>query len=251
MAQKTLRRIDGLLRCSRYAFGPNRLHYCGPDANREIASYIEAGATDAGLASMLAAFGTMYPYLLYIARANNIKDPFDERVVEAYWLGNNLLETISKQSFYRHLFEDHNMQGRADARSREYLSQKISLGAVPHHSFHVLNIWKRTGHAEQNHTLESMDSCIISSGKVVEIAGARIAVETEPLSYAEGKLFLGTPIRKTITRLLDAPEDISEIALNDIITMHWGVPCEIITPEQQAELKKYTLLSIALANKTL
>ena len=249
--QTTLRRIDGLLRCSRYAFGPNRLHYCGPDANREIASYIEAGATDAGLASLLAAFGTMYPYLRYIAQANNIKDPFDESVVEAYWLGNGLLETVSKQSFYRHLFEDHGMRSRAGARTKEYLGQKISLGAVPHHSFHVLNIWKRTGHAEQDHTLESMDSCIVSSGKIVEIAGARIVVETEPLSYAEGKLFLGTPVRKTLTRMLDAPEDISALAVGDIVTMHWGVPCEVITLFQQMELKKYTLLSVALANKTL
>jgi hypothetical protein len=43
--------IDGILRCSRYSFGPNRLHYCGPDQNVELRALIEAGemAKDSGL----------------------------------------------------------------------------------------------------------------------------------------------------------------------------------------------------------
>ena len=104
--------MDGILRCSRYAFGPNRLHYCGPDANKEIAEYIKNSETDLGLAHLMKQFQTMYPYLKRISEANHIADPFDDEVVEAYWLGNRLLDTIEKKVFYNHLVDDHKISKR-------------------------------------------------------------------------------------------------------------------------------------------
>ena len=89
--------MNGLLQCSRYAFGPNRLHYCGPDASQEILAYIDNKEQDPGLEKLLSAFQTLYPYLEMISRANNIADPFDERVVEAYWIGNDLLANTGKK----------------------------------------------------------------------------------------------------------------------------------------------------------
>ena len=38
-------------------------------------------------------------------------------------------------------------------------------------------------------------------------------------------------------------------ATGDIITVHWGIPCEIITARQASALYKYTLQSIGLANQ--
>jgi hypothetical protein len=76
--------MEGIMRCSRYSFGPNRLHYCGPDANKELHDLIESGESNIGLAHLLKQFKTLFPYLKQIAQANGIKDPFDTRVVEAY-----------------------------------------------------------------------------------------------------------------------------------------------------------------------
>lgn len=243
--------MDGILRCSRYAFGPNRLHYCGPDANREILAYIQAGATDPGLQKLLSAFQTMYPYLRHIAEANGIDDPFDERVVEAYWLGNELLETIEKKKFYRHLLEGLALKKRLGGKSFARITEKIGQGAVPHHSFHVLDIWKRTGHLEREQTLESMDSCRISWGKVQEVDGPRVVVETEPLMYSDKKLYLGAPIQKEIRRRLESEPDIEQLRIGQIVSIHWGVPCEVITPRQARMLRRYTLRHIRLANLTL
>lgn len=243
--------MDGILRCSRYAFGPNRLHYCGPDANQEILAYIQNGEVDPGLKSLLSAFQTMYPYLQHIAEANGIEDPFDERVVEAYWIGNELLEKIEEKKFYKHLAEGLELKKRLGNKSFERITEKIGQGAVPHHSFHVLNIWKRTGNAEREHTLESMDSCRISWGVVKVIDGPKVVVETEPLLYTEGKLYLGTPVRKEIVRKLESEPDIEELKPGDLVSIHWRVPCEVITPKQAQSLKKYTLRNIALANRTL
>jgi hypothetical protein len=243
--------MDGILRCSRYAFGPNRLHYCGPDANQEILAYINEGESDPGLTVLLRGFATMFPYLRLIAQANGIRDPFDDRVVEAYWIGNDLLENVGRQRLWRHLAEGLEMKKKLDPRSFELVEDKIAQGAAPHHSFHVLDIWKRTGHLPIAQTLESMDECRISWGEVVAVDGPKITVETEPLVLLDGKLSLNPPAKRTIVRALESLSDIEQLAAGQIVTIHWGVPCEVITPGQAAQLRKYTLRHLNLANQTI
>lgn len=239
------------MKCSRYAFGPNRLHYCGPDANAEIAEHIKHNENDPALAALLAQFQTMYPYLKKIAEVNRIASPFDVCVVEAYWIGNDLLDNVEKKDFYEHLKDDHQIDKRIGKKSFAFVADKIGKGAVPHHSFHVLDIWKRTGHVAKPHTVESMASCIISWGIVKKTDGMFLEVETEQLIYENGVLALGAPTLQKIARGLGAPVDIDEAKEGDIITMHWGVPCEVITKAHARALKKYTLRHIALANETL
>ena len=243
--------MDGILRCSRYAFGPNRLHYCGPDANREILGYIKNGISDFGLAEHLQKFQTMYPYLRQIAVSNKIKDSFEDEVVEAYWIGNALLENIGKNSFYRHMVDDHHMKKRLNAKSFSRLKDKIGQGALPHHSFHVMNIWKRTGHIEQAHTLDSIDQCRISWGEIISVEGPKLTVRTQPLTSIDNRLSLGPAMEKTINRSLEADVDIDQIKPGDLVSMHWGVVCEILSKMQVQNLKRYTLASINFANQGL
>lgn len=243
--------MDGLLRCSRYAFGPNRLHYCGPDANGELLAHIQAGVSNPWLESLLKDFRTMYPYLRFIAEVNNISDAFDGRVVEAYWIGNNLLENIEKKKFYRHLLEAHQIKKKVGSKSFRFITDKITQGAAPHHSFHVLDIWKRTGHIEREHTLESMDACRVSWGEIKDIQGPIVTLETEPLIYKDGKLSLDQPIIKKVSRSLESPFDIEQLKIGDLVSLHWGVICETITSMQALSLKKYTLRHLVLANQTI
>lgn len=243
--------MDGIFRCSRYSFGPNRLHYCGPDANHEMKAYLKEGMSDGGLSLILKQFDTLSKYLRLIARSNNITDPFDDKVVEAYWIGNEFLDSIEKNTLYRHLIDDHKLKNKISLKDFDTLVSKIGQGAVPHHSFHVLNVWRRTGHLDREHTLESMDECRISWGKVYKVEGPLITVETEPLILKDTKLTLGKPITRKITRHLETDTDIDLLKNGDIITIHWGVPCEVITPKQAAVLKKYTLQNIAFANQTI
>ena len=243
--------MKGILRCSRYSFGPNRLHYCGPDANAELRAQIEAGATDFGLAKLLKQFKTLYPYLLHIAEANRIKDPFDDRVVEAYWLGNKLLEVVEKRKLHRFLIDNLEVKKLIGSKEFRWVEEKISQGAVPHHSFHVFNIWRRTGNSDVPHSLQSLDECRVSSGTVTSINGPEIIVLTEPLIYTSGKLVLGKPVSKILIRELQAEYDIEQIKPGQIVSIHWSVPCEVITKKQATALKKYTLKSIALTNQTI
>ncbi|OGZ06774.1 MAG: hypothetical protein A3C93_02380 [Candidatus Lloydbacteria bacterium RIFCSPHIGHO2_02_FULL_54_17] len=242
--------MDALLRCSRYAFGPNRLHYCGPAKNTEMRDYINDETADLGLREILEDFETMYPYLLHIARANKIDDPLNDRVVEAYWVGNELLDRVSKNDLYWHLVDNLSLKKKL-GKSFALVEDKIAGGAVPHHSFHVLDIWKRTGFIERAHTLESMDECRVSWGRVTAVAGPSVTVLYEPLLYKDGKLTLGTEEPRALTRRLEAEYDIEQLAVGDLVSIHWGVICEVLSRRQTASLKKYTLRHIALANQTI
>jgi hypothetical protein len=240
--------MEGIMRCSRYSFGPNRLHYCGPDSNMELRELIEKDGDKFGLSHILKQFKTLFPYLRQIASANKISDPFDTRVVEAYWLGNELLENVGQRTLYNFLTDDLKVKDKLKSKEFNWLTKKIEKGAVPHHSFHVFNIWQQAGHNDLLSDLERMNECRISSGMVTAVNGPEIIVSTEPLLYTAGKFTLGPVISKPLTRQLEAEYDIEQIKPGQIVSIHWSVPCEIITSEQVATLRKYTLQNIAFAN---
>jgi len=206
------------------------------------------GASNAGLSFMLKSFQTMYPYLRHIAWSNNIRDPFDERVIEAYWIGNELLDTIDKKRFYRYLLEELEVKKKMGLKSFDVVIEKLRRGAVPHHSFHVMNVWLQQSTKSPEEILENIELCRISWGKVQHIDGPTLTVETEPLRIEQRTLVLDTPIIKKITRGLDANYEIEQLKVGDSITMHWGVPCEVITEEQIKMLRKYTERHMRLVN---
>lgn len=241
--------MDGILRCSKYAFGPNRLHLCGPANSRALLDGVKVNSTNSGTKFLLEKFESMYPYLKHIARANGIRDPFDDRVVEAYWLGNSLLERVRKKDLYSHLSDGLNLRTRMKRREFSELKEKIGALSVPHHAFHVFHVWKSVGWKEKAETVEQLDSCRVSAGKVAKVDGPWITVLVKPILVDdEQKLVFGDVVEKRISRSLGADMDIDLIKVGDIITMHWEVPCEVITPLQAKNIERYTQMSLDLAN---
>ena len=240
--------MDGIMQCSRYAFGPNRLHFCGPEANREIWDYVMDGYTDFGLQKLLQGFETLYPYLERIARSNHIEDPFDHRVVEAYWLGNPLLGAVDKRTLHEYFVDDLRLKDRLPLNKFRLLEARLGRGMLPNHNYHVINVPKRMGHQEMEATPTFMDSCRVSWGIVKEVSGPHITVEYEPLLRVKNKLVLGNKQDKKILRRLEADYDIEMLTPGQILTLHWDIPCEVITREQAEHLRRYTLESIRIAN---
>jgi len=244
------RQIDGVARCTRYAFGPNRLHLCGPDMNHEVLAYLAAGASDDGLTHILRGFQTLYPYLKSIAHANHIRDPFNARVIEAYWIGNELLDTITPRRYYRYITEIKQFKRTPSTnRSFDTLAEKLRHGATMHHNFHVLNVWQSMERAQKTDTLENMDKCRISWGVVRRIDGPFLTIKRKPLQSLDNKLTLGEAKSIKIIRHLDDTRFGNEIQVGDTLSLHWDIPCEIINKRETHNLKKYTDLAIALANQ--
>jgi hypothetical protein len=241
---------DGVSRCGKYAFGPNQLHYCGPTsagAAYELLARLSAGEST-GASELLRRFETLFPYLSHIARENDIRDPFDSRVVEAYWIGNGFLDTVFEGHFYQHLKDDLQMKRKMGAKIFEgEVAEKIRHGGVPHHSFHVLNVWKGMGE-KMLEGVRDVAECLVSAGKVTDIDGPSIVVETDRLMFDGKRLALVSDTR-SLPRPFDASEEWDFLAVGDTVSYHWGVMCEKISSEQAEQLKRYTKKSVALANE--
>ena len=106
--------ISGALRFAAYAYPPNALGYCGPDASNQLLQQVAAGVDNPDLRRLARGFEGAWPYLELIAAANRVADPLDPRVVEAYWVGNTLLEQVRPGALARHVEERFGRQlGRA------------------------------------------------------------------------------------------------------------------------------------------
>ncbi|MFH1509002.1 MAG: DUF6390 family protein [bacterium] len=244
-------KIDGVSLCARYSFGPNRLHLCGPDANSEVFAYLKNESFDDGLNNILSQFKNLHPYLQFIASQNNIADPYDPRVVAAYWLGNDLLKNISKQATYKYFTEVRNFNTKFGA-DFKYVEDKLHMGVFLHHSFHVLNIWHKIGDDKIHESLDSLKKCIITAGKITKISGPYIYARLDELQYHNGKFSLaGATKPKRIIRRLNDEGWLDNIKVGEIITVHWDSPCDTISLEQYKILKSFTNQSIMLANLTI
>ena len=236
----------GTLVAARYGFAPNRLDLCGPHETRAILDYLSEGSSDRGLAEILKQFAGAYPYFTFIAASNAIADPFDRRVVEAYWIGNELLDNVRMIDFYRHL-EDR-FQKRAPKKLFQAVLGQIPEGARPHHNFHVLAMPIRTGHIEIAHTLQTMDECRISWGTVRAVVGDELAVERRPLVLRGDDVVLGNPVPRMVRWRFNGKAFL-EVQPGDVVAVHWGCACDRLGPLQLAHLARETSFHLMLANR--
>ena len=252
--------FDGATLAARYAFMPNKLRYCGGDRNSEIFGYVAHQESDYGLENMLKEFQTMFPYLRLIAESNQIADPFNYKVVEAYWIGNELLENITMNKFYSYLVDEQQIKKKFKLNMLEKVFGKIPVGAKPHHSFHVLNIPKRTGYYPVDHTIETINECIINIGKVKATNikhetsknkidfSKKILVEYRPIKMENDKIKLGEISEKEVWSELNKKAFVDDLKEGDYVSLHWGWICDKLNKSQVKNLIKWTNYNLALAN---
>lgn len=248
---------QGLLFCARYSVAPNFFGYCGPDENPNLIDHLKENVADKEVISILSEFETLYPYLKFIATENNIPDPFDRKVVEAYWLGNRLLQQVSSVD-YMHLIDERLLlEKKMGIKKVIAVKRKIAkYRFYPHHAFHVFNIFKRTGYDLSNHMLETMDACRISFGKVKSqksLTGqAKVKnaiVEYKPLVFLDNKLQLGLPVEKELKIDYKGKSFHNGLKEGDWISFHWGFVCDVLTLKQIKNLEFYTQQAINFFNK--
>jgi hypothetical protein len=242
----------GALRFGRYAFPPNRLGYCGPDDHAALLEYVATRRPDRGLVDLERRFEGAYPYLALIAQANGIPDPFDERVVEAYWIGNPLLARVGPGPFHDSLRA--RFGGRMNHHSFDWLATKLSLGAVPHHDFHVFDVYTRAGLMKDPAApvlLETMDACRISWGVVLAVEPEALLIRRPPLVLSGGKLALGEPRPERVARQVDGRGFVDDARPGDRVSVHWSWACEVLEPDALARLQAVTVRCVELANLTI
>lgn len=242
----------GALLFGRYAFPPNQLGYCGPPDHQALLDYVAADAPDKGLVELERRFEGAFPYLLLIAQANGIADPFDERVVDAYWVGNSLLNKVEAGEFRDSLKE--RFGPRMNSRSFHWLTTKLESGARPHHNFHVFDVYVRGGLMKDERAtiaLDLMDSCRVSWGRVKEVDGDHLVVERQPLALVAGKLALGAPLPSRVTRQHGGQGFVGTPPAGTWVSIHWNWACDVLDADALRRLTRATARCIDLANQTM
>ena len=239
----------GPLLFARYAYPPNALGYCGADETRTLLEYGAAGASDGGLAELARTFEGAWPYLTLIASANGIADPLDPRVVEAYWVGNALLERVRPADLARHA--DERFRGRI-GRAGEHLEAVIAAGAVPHHCFHVFAVYPwlgllRSGVVDE--PLRVLDLCRTTPAVVQSVEDDTAAVLARPLLWDGSALHLGGPAPRTARWQDDGLAFVPRPRPGDHVSLHWDFVCDVLSPAGARALERSNLRALAAVNR--
>ncbi len=237
--------MNGLIVQAKYSFMPNRIGGCGIQGRtNDIFGYVTENVQDKGLEELLETFEVAYPYIKFIAHENGIQNPFDARAVEAYWIGNELLDKVDKFKFYRWCHDRYKKQ--ADPKILKLLVGKVPMGALPHHSFHVFNSYLR-GH-NFNPVIKYLNECRISSGKILKISDKQVEVETDEIILGLGGLEFSGPIKRKVLTKIKGKSFVPDLKVGDYVSIHWGWVCDKMTPQQVKNLKFYSQKQLAFFN---
>ncbi|HLC50224.1 MAG TPA: DUF6390 family protein [Candidatus Nanoarchaeia archaeon] len=227
--------MDGIELAARFSYITNSLRYCGPEeASKQFLDYIGKNASAESVRESIKKFEGLYPYLSMIAQKAKM-DFLDYDVVEAYWLGNSLLEKFEDDDM-KEIVEKLMSRGLPKSIGTE-LIKNMPHGFVPHHNFNVfyVGVGRTTGAVETN--LQNMDNCRVSWGKVVDILGNNLIIQSRPLKKENGILTVGDEETKTAVYIKDM---LPSLKKNDYVALHWGFACLVLDDKQLENLIKYT-----------
>jgi len=72
-----------------------------------------------------------------------------------------------------------------------------------------------------------------------------------PLLLEQGKLVLGRPTRERVMRQIDGRGFVDGARTGDVVSIHWGWACEVLSLAQHQRLERYTRHHLYVANRTI
>ena len=224
--------VGGPLLFARYAYPPNARGYCGPDDPSALLASAADGAQNDHLAHLAPQFEGAWPYLELIARCNHVADPLDRRVVEAYWIGNEFALRVPSSVLAASL--DERFGRRSNGPIANVIAPAIVRG-VPQHGLHVFGVYPWVGLLRSGNpgpALEVIDQCRIRWGRVVGIEDDLVRVSSRPLGFDGSTLTLGDHRVEQVRRSIDGVGFVDELAVGDLVSMHWDWVCDRLTTRE-------------------
>jgi len=237
--------MKGIELAARFSYITNSLRFCGPkEASKQFLQYLSNKNNGQKVKESLLKFEGLYPYLSSIAEKNK-KDIFDYEVIEAYWIGNKLLDSFENKDI-KEIIKKLMQRGLPKSIGNN-LIEDLPSGFVPHHNFNVMyvGVGRVTGSVEMN--LQNMDNCRVSWGKVLEVFQDKLLVQSNTLVKNKNKFELNQNEAKTAVYM---PQMLPNIKKNDIVALHWGFAPVILTKGQLRNLEKYTQLTMGILNRS-
>jgi hypothetical protein len=238
--------MNGVQLGARFSLATNRLQYCGPaDAEPLLYRAITSESGHVEAARALSGFEALIPYLELIAGKHG-RDPLDTEVVEAYWIGNTLLDAFERADFLR-LLEALTERGLPRSIARR-LSDHLPSRPLPHHLFHVafVGVGAVTGHVPT--TLANMEACRPAWADVVGVRDGSLRLRGPTLVFRADELGWGPPVEREVRY---DPNVISDPRPGETVAVHWGWPALRLASSQRAGLEKYSRRALDQANEVL
>jgi Family of unknown function (DUF6390) len=221
---------DGALTFARYAFPPNELGYCGPAGARAM---LVPGAAEE-IERRARQFEGAWVYLEFLAEAMGGTDPLATDVVEAYWLGSDLIPALPTAPLLSRLIQRFGDQPGGTWR-------EATTRARAHHSFQVYEVYPWAAMLQQGlppgPAIGVLDGCRIRTGIVSAVDGEWVSVSAPHLGWDGQSLVPGPPIAGRARWSIDGASMLDEPSVGSLVSLHWDWVCDIITPEQAAQVE--------------
>jgi len=222
---------DGALRFARYAYPPNELGYCGPEGAHEM---LVPGAV-AEIERRARQFDGAWTYLEFLAGVLGVDDPLSEPLVEAYWIGSDLLDAVDPAVFVEHLAVA--FDGQVGGTWRESAAR-----ARAHHSYQVFEVYPWAAMLLRGlppgPAVSVLDRCRIRSGVVSEVDGEWVVVMSSLLTWDGGSLTPSSPQVERARWSVDGRSLLSPPAVGDTVALHWDWVCEVLTTDQADRIQR-------------
>ena len=221
----------GALLFARYAYPPNELGYCGPDG----AAALLRAEEHAEIARRARQFEGAWSYLEFIARSAGVSDPLDERVVEAYWIGNDLLDRVDPHALLDWLRD--RFAGQPGGTWRD-----SGARAAAHHSFQVFEVYPWATMLRRNHSpvaVSVLDRCRIRTGVVQAVHAETATVRSRPLVWDGVVLTAGPAADEVVRWASNGRSLLAGPAPGDRVALHWDWICDRLTAEQGARIEAW------------
>lgn len=240
--------LRGAVLFARYAYPPNALGYCGPPDPLSLLGMAAEARDGRGLASLAARFDGAWPYLSLIAACNHLADPLDPRVVEAYWVGNSLLDRVPPAVLLSSLRQRFEARVGADFDS---VAAAVAMGAVAHHSLHVFGVYPWVGLLRggmEGAPLTVLDQCRVRWGTVVAVDGDLVTVRSRGLDFDGARLVPGAPRLEQVHGSRDGLGLLEGLAPGEVVSLHWDWVCDRLGPQALRQLRHRTMGTLRAVN---
>ncbi len=207
---------NGLMIFCQHAYPASLKGACGNNNSEILKTFIQTGKPPKNIKEILNDFPNAIKNLKILSRTSGIKNIFDYRLVEAFWLGNNLLEKFPKNQRPFHLTS-----------LLKDLKPALKKGSRP--------------------AAAILENCRISYGQVLSI--------TSPISQkhriGQARIIEYNPIgcrKKTLAFLKDKIKTVEfidpHLKKNDLVSLHHNHICGSISEKQLIQLAGYTILQL-------
>ena len=216
---------EGAVLFAQYAYPPNELGYCGPAG---AAAMLRPGEI-AEIERRARQFEGAWSYLEFLAETLDLDDPLATEVVEAYWVGSDLLDAVDPAALVARLTD--RFRGQPGGTWRDAATR-----ARAHHSFQVFEVYPWAGLLLDGRppgpAVNVLDRCRIRAGVVSEADGEAVTVITRPLAWDGDTLRQAEATTERARWCVDGRALIGAPAVGDVVSLHWDWVCDVLTPAQ-------------------